>query len=164
MRVEFAGHPNITAIPLEFEPADRYRVTYHVKGVTLDASKQPKVTEHHSVLITLVAGYPREKPVVCVETPVFHPNIGPGEAGEVCIGDHWAPAQSLVDVVVEIGRMIQYQKYNVRAPLNALAADWAASHEEIFPVGDTELFPQPVEGIVLGPPSDAVDSGDPSGG
>jgi hypothetical protein len=36
--------------------------------------------------------------------------------------------------------MIQFQLYNVRSPLNAVAARWVAQNESIFPIGNVELF------------------------
>ncbi|MFZ0665782.1 MAG: ubiquitin-conjugating enzyme E2 [Acidimicrobiales bacterium] len=152
MRLEFAGHPYIMTMPLDFEPADRYRVAYSLNGVTLDQSGQPVIAQHHSVMITLGAGYPREKPMVNMETAIFHPNIRQGIGGEVCIGDYWSPAQSLADIVVMIGEMIQYQRYNVRSPLNGIAAEWVALHEDIFPVGDADLYLHEADDIVLGAP------------
>jgi hypothetical protein len=75
-----------------------------------------------------------------MQTPVFHPNFGPNPGDEICIGDFWTPAQTLVDIVAKIGEMLQFQNYNVRSPLNAVAARWVAQNEGIFPVGDVDLF------------------------
>ena len=41
--------------------------------------------------------------------------------------------------MLEIGEMLQWQKYNVQSPLNAIAADWAVKNVENLPVGDVEL-------------------------
>jgi hypothetical protein len=35
--------------------------------------------------------------------------------------------------------MLQWQKYNIRSPLNAVAADWAVKHRDELPVGDNDL-------------------------
>jgi hypothetical protein len=35
--------------------------------------------------------------------------------------------------------MLQWQKYNIRSPLNAVAADWAVKHRDELPVGDKDL-------------------------
>jgi hypothetical protein len=75
-----------------------------------------------------------------METAIFHPNFGPNIGDEICIGDYWSPAQSLSDIVVTIGELIQYQRYNTRSPLNAVAARWVAQNEAIFPVGHVSLF------------------------
>jgi ubiquitin-protein ligase len=112
LRTEFAGHPNIFTVPVGYEPSDAYRITFNVPGISLDANGQPITIQFHQVLVQLVAGYPREKPVATMETRIFHPNFGPKIGDEICIGDYWSPAQSLPDIVVTIGELIQYQRYN----------------------------------------------------
>lgn len=141
LRTEFAGHPYVAITPLGYEPAEAYRVTCRLAGVALDpASGEPIMASFHQVLIRLPTSYPREKPLATMETPIFHPNFGPRVGDEICIGDYWSPAQTLVDIIVTIGEMIQYQRYNVRSPLNAVAARWVAEHKKIFPIGNVDLF------------------------
>jgi hypothetical protein len=64
-------------------------------------------------------------------TPVFHPNF---DDVSVCIGDFWAASEGLDDLLFRIGRMIAYQEYNTKSPLNGLAAKWAAEHTHLLPV------------------------------
>jgi ubiquitin-protein ligase len=78
-------------------------------------------------------------------TPVFHPNF---DDSIVCIGDFWAASEGLDDLVIRIGRMIAYQEYNTRSPLNGLAAKWAAEH----------LSELPIDSRIVAPPSDAPDT------
>lgn len=152
IRTEFAGHPQIQVTPLGFEPAESYRVEYRLTGVALDAQGQPQYVHVHSVVIQLPATYPRSKPLFRMETPIFHPNFGSRIGDEICIGDYWSPAQSLTDIVVTVGEMIQYQRYNVRSPLNAVAARWVAENESVFPVGTVPLFQaEPEISIGTGP-------------
>jgi hypothetical protein len=75
-------------------------------------------------------------------TPVFHPNF---DDASVCIGDFWAPSEGLDDLVIRIGRMIAYQEYNTRSPLNGLAAKWAAEHPNLLPI-DKSIVAPPLEG------------------
>ena len=117
MRTEFAGHPNISVTPIGYDPPESYRIIYRLRGVSLD-----------------------QKGLAVMESPIFHPNFGPRIGEEICIGDYWSPAQSLVDIVITIGELIQYQRYNTRSPLNAVAARWVASNESVFPVGNVSLF------------------------
>lgn len=140
LATEFAGHPHITVIPLSPEPSDAYRVVYRLRGVRLAPNGQPTWAESHSVRLWLGAGFPRQKPIATMETPIFHPNIGANVGEEICIGDYWSPAETLVDIIVTIGELIQFQRYNIRSPLNAVAARWCAEHENIFPVGAVGLF------------------------
>src|SRR4051795_8483411 len=78
-------------------------------------------------------------------TPVFHPNF---DDSSVCIGDFWAASESLDDLIIRIGRMISYQEYNTKSPLNGLAAKWAAQNPGLLPVDPRPIAPpldQPVE-------------------
>jgi ubiquitin-protein ligase len=141
MRSEFAGHPNVTVEPLGWEPPERYRVHLRLPTVRIDdATGQPAVAHDTSIVVTLPAGYPREKPLCTTETPVFHPNIGGRAGDEICIADYWVPSQTLVDIVAKIGSMLQYQLYNVKSPLNAIAAQWVIDNPDAFPIGDVQLF------------------------
>jgi ubiquitin-protein ligase len=149
LRTEFAGHPQISVTPLRPEPSDIYQVTYDLRGVSLTPAGETIYTDLHTVVIQLSASYPRDKPIVTAESPVFHPNFGVNAGDEVCIGDYWSPAQGLADIVVTVGEMIQFQRYNVRSPLNPVAARWAAANESAFPVGNINLFLAEPE-IVLG--------------
>ncbi len=141
MRTEFAGHPYITVEPLGWDPPEQYRVTYHLLGVRTDPTTgQPVTADTHTIVISLPAAYPREKPYSTAQTPVFHPNFGPNAGDEICIGDYWTPSQTLADIVVKVGEMLQFREYNVRSPLNAVAARWVAENESIFPIGDIGLY------------------------
>lgn len=141
MRTEFAGHPHVTVEPIGWDPPESYRVTFNLPSASIDPrSGQPAVTWQHRVVIQLPANYPREKPYCTTETSVCHPNFGPHIGDEICIGDYWTPAQTLVDIVVKIGEMLQFQTYNVKSPLNALAAQWVEQNEATFPLGQIQLF------------------------
>jgi len=71
--------------------------------------------------------------------PIFHPNILSAEqGGGVCIGS-WTPSESLADLVVRVGEMVQYREYNPDDVLNREAAAWAAANSERFPVDSRPL-------------------------
>jgi ubiquitin-protein ligase len=135
LRSKFDGHPNIRVEALGPVPPEHYRVTYDVDSLRIDQSNRPVVVKTTVVDIDLPSGYPREKPHAVAHGTVFHPNFGQ----YVCIADFWSPAQSLADIVLEIGEMLQWQKYNVQSPLNAIAADWAVKNRDNLPVGEIEL-------------------------
>ena len=146
IRNEFTGHPLIEVQPAGGYPPERYIVTYRVPGVqTIDQNAMPVIGNHHVAEIYLHQGYPREKPKCVLRTPIFHPNFG----SYICIADHWAPGETLADIIVHIGRMIQYQTYNPQSPLNGLAARWARDHGHLLPVGNESLY-QPEPEITLG--------------
>ncbi len=137
MHEAYTGHSHVTVEPLGPAPAERYRVMYSVPGLLLTPDNRVARTHVHVVEIYLPASYPREKPYCVAQTPVFHPNFG----SHVCIADYWSPAQSLVDVVVQMGEMLQWQVYNTRSPLNAVAARWAAENTHQLPVGMQGVHP-----------------------
>src|SRR5262245_64179157 len=95
-------------------------------------------------------------------TPVFHPNF---DESSICIGDFWAASEGLDDLIIRIGRMIAYQEYNTKSPLNGLAAKWSEQHAHLFPVDTRDIAPpldqpqSPVEAVAA--PGE-VSSQDPS--
>lgn len=142
----FAGHPSLQVSTLGPMPPERYRLLYSVPSLTLSPQGQPTRTKQTVVDIYLPPAYPREKPYLTTMTPVFHPNFG----AHICIADYWSPSQSLVDIVVQVADLLQWRTYNVRSPLNAVAANWAARNQHQLPVGTTDILPLRDQ-ITLGP-------------
>lgn len=140
LKSEFAGHPHVQVEPLGIVPPEAYRVTYRVRGLRLDGD-QPVPADEHVCEIRLPLGYPREQPYVVPVTPVFHPNV----AAHYCVGDYWSAGQSLTDIVRKIGDMLQYRVYNVKSPLDAVAALWATQNEALLPIGDVQLGAPDIE-------------------
>jgi ubiquitin-protein ligase len=135
LRVRFDGNPNILVEPLGTVPPERYRITYQVPSLRIDASNKPIINTVTVVDVELPMGYPRDKPRAVAHGNVFHPNFG----DYICIADFWSPAQSLADIVLDIGNMLQWQKFNIQSPLNAVAADWAVKNSSSIPVGEINL-------------------------
>jgi len=147
IRNEFAGHPYIDVEPLRGNPPEAYRVTYHIKGLELDQrSNRPRVRSEHVATIYLHRGYPREKPKCTLETPIFHPNFG----SYICIDDYWAAGETVRDIIIQIGQMIQYQNYNPHSPLNAVAARWCQQNKQLFPIGTANLYQPELDIDLLG--------------
>jgi hypothetical protein len=94
--------------------------------------------EAHVLEVNLSLGYPRRAPQCRMLTPVFHPNF---DDATVCIGDFWAASEGLDDLIIRIGRMIAYQEYNTKSPLNGLAAKWAAQNTNLLPVDARSVAP-----------------------
>ena len=102
-----------------------------------DETRQcPVESKHHEIEIFLPPEYPRDKPKCVALTPIFHPNFG----DFICIGDFWVAGMNLSDIILQIGNMIQYRLYNIRSPLNAVAARWTKENENLFPIGNEELI------------------------
>jgi WD40 repeat protein/ubiquitin-protein ligase len=143
---EFSDHPKITVTPLHGDPPDIYEVTYNIVGLELDViTVRPRKRSQHKVRFYLHSAYPEEMPKCVVETPIFHPNL----TSLGCVDDSapWTPETGLVDLVVHIGRMIAYQRYDVRFPMDAVAARWAETNANLFPIDDSDIAgPSPTEG------------------
>lgn len=135
LRARFDGHPNIAVEPIGALPPERYQLIYNVPALRLDEQNRPVMVNRTFVTLTLPMGYPKEKPHAVAHEQIFHPNFG----DYVCIADFWSPAQSLADIVLDIGEMLQWQKYNIQSPLNAVAADWATKNGHELPVGNFDL-------------------------
>ena len=88
--------------------------------------------------MNLSLGYPRRAPQCRMLTPVFHPNF---DEASVCIGDFWAASEGLDDLVIRIGRMLCYQEYNSKSPLNGIAAKWAEQHAHLLPIDRRSVAP-----------------------
>ncbi|MEI6287549.1 MAG: ubiquitin-conjugating enzyme E2 [Bacillota bacterium] len=142
IRNEFAGHKYIKFIPMGGNPPERYRIVYNVTGLVWDDRQNcPVELQRHEVEIYLPNEYPRGKPLFVIHTPIFHPNFSANRVpNQICVGDHWAASSSLADQIVKVGEMLQYRDYNVKSPLNAMAARWALENEKYLPVGKIDLF------------------------
>jgi hypothetical protein len=151
MQRRFASWPLIQICGQSGIPAEIYRIRYDIKGLCVDASGNIVERDSHELEINLSLGYPRRAPQCRMIAPVFHPNF---DDASVCIGDFWAASEALDDLVIRIGRMIAYQEYNTRSPLNGLAAKWAAENHHLLPIDSRTIAP-PTEGD--GP----VESGEP---
>ena len=137
VKKDFAGHKNIIVTPVGALPPERYHVTYFVNGIYLQPDGKIETLGRHEVDITLHAEYPRFKPVCTISTPIWHPNF---RDGQICIGDIWGAGESLTDIIINIGDMIQYKSWNSSSPLSADAAKWALENRHLFPVGNIDLY------------------------
>lgn len=137
VKKDFAGHSNIIVTPIGQEPPEKYHVTYFVNGIYLSEDGRIETLNRHEVEITLHADYPRYKPICSILTPIWHPNF---RDGQICIGDIWGAGESLTDIIINIGDMIQYKSWNSYSPLSADAAQWAMENKHLFPVGNIDLY------------------------
>jgi ubiquitin-protein ligase len=147
-----AGWPLIRIAGTAGMPPEIYRFQYLVRGLYVAADGSILERSEHLLEVNLSLGYPRRAPQCRMLTPVFHPNF---DDSSVCIGDFWAASESLDDLIIRIGRMISYQEYNTKSPLNGLAAKWAAQNTHLLPV-DTRPMAPPLEGAVTAATAAAV--------
>jgi ubiquitin-protein ligase len=138
----FANWPLIRMSGTAGMPPEVYRFTYSIKGLYVASGGEIMERDVHVVEVNLSLGYPRRAPQCRMLTPVFHPNF---DEATVCIGDFWAASEGLDDLIIRIGRMIAYQEYNTKSPLNGLAAKWAAQNAARLPVDTRNVAPPSVE-------------------
>jgi len=163
LQARFAKWPLIQISAANGSPPEQYQFSYWVKGLYVAPDGEIVEREQHVVEINLSLGYPRRAPQCKMLTPVFHPNF---DDSTVCIGDFWAASEGLEDLVIRIGRMLAYQEFNVKSPLNGLAARWAAENAHLLPVDAREIAP-PVrrgEGVEEGPGITLSDEGSQGAG
>jgi ubiquitin-protein ligase len=135
----FANSPMIKVLETQGTPPDLYRVEYDIESLEpTDDPEVPAPRNAHQVEIQLTADYPRAAPKCKMLTPVYHPNIDPSH---VCVGDHWAAGERLVDLIVRIGEMLAYQAYNIKSPLDAHAAMWADLNGDKLPTDPRTVRP-----------------------
>ena len=134
----FRNWPTIRITGMAGSPPEQYQVTYNVRGLLSTPTGQIEERTQHVMEINLSLGYPRRAPQCKMLTPIFHPNF---DEVSVCIGDFWAASEGLDDLIVRVGRMIAYQEYNTKSPLNGLAAKWAGQNAHLLPVDSVELAP-----------------------
>ena len=119
-------------------PPEVYRFTYNIRGLFVSPSGEILERDQHVLEVNLSLGYPRRAPQCRMLTPVFHPNF---DESMVCTGDFWAASERLDDLIVRLGRMIAYQEYNTKSPLNGLAAKWASQNLHLLPIDSRSVSP-----------------------
>jgi ubiquitin-protein ligase len=124
-------------------PPEIYRFTYSIRGLYVAGSGEILERDTHVLEVNLTLGYPRRAPQCRMLTPVFHPNF---DDSMVCIGDFWAASEGLDDLIIRIGRMIAYQEYNTKSPLNGLAAKWASQNVGLLPIDSRPIAPPSKDG------------------
>jgi ubiquitin-protein ligase len=156
----FAGSPVIAITGAAGLPPEMYRFQYKLKGIYVTPAGEILERDTHVLEVHLSLEYPRRAPQCRMLTPVFHPNF---DDASVCIGDFWAASEGLDDLVIRIGRMIAYQEYNTRSPLNGLAAKWAAEHLNLLPI-DSRIVAPPLDAPSPGTPPPPRPAEDPWSG
>ena len=152
LTARLAGWPLIQITGTAGMPPEIYRFTYHIKGLYVADTGEILERDLHVLEVNLSLGYPRRAPQCRMLTPLFHPNFNEANA---CIGDFWAASEGLDDLVIRIGRMIAYQEYNTKSPLNGLAAKWAAQNTNLLPIDPRNIAP-PLEPQLQPQPSESA--------
>ena len=121
---------------------------------TAGSSEFPQAARDGVTLrIDLPARYPFERPVLTVESPIFHPNIF--ASGVICQGDKWLPGEGLDLLVKRIIRLVTFAPGHVNpaSAANRAAAAWYLQQRSKAP----QLFPtDQVDFADLSPPARVV--------
>jgi ubiquitin-protein ligase len=150
LKRRFENWPLIEITGTAGMPPEVYRFTYRIKGLYVTLDGNILETDTHIMEVNLSLGYPRRAPQCRMVGPVFHPNF---DNTSVCIGDFWAASEGLDDLIIRIGRMIAFQEYNTKSPLNGLAAKWAAQHPELLPVDSRNIAPPLIAPVIAPEPA-----------
>ena len=131
----FKSHPYISIKETFGSPPDKYRIQYRIDGLQ-KVKNTIETKNEHEVEIVLPENYPAAEPVCTRISPIFHPNIAPEI---IDIKGVWTGNATLPDLIVHLGRMIAYQKYDTANPLNSEAAKWADRNKELLPLSKVDL-------------------------
>lgn len=125
-------------------PPYQYVIEYRCRGIEQLQGNEPVFRTSHQVEISLGNNYPKQKPDAKFLTPIFHPNVWPNL--NICLGGSWTMAETLPELVIRIGKIIQYSDdiTNLNSPANAVAKNWAEQNMRRFPV-DTQTFKSQIE-------------------
>lgn len=141
LTARFRTSPAIRITAQSGEPPEHYQITYFVRGYFSTPGGEVVEGGEHVVTLDLPADYPESAPVCRSEVTIFHPNF---DEARVDVAAGWTPSSSLDDLIIRIGRMIAFQEYDLHAPLNPAAAEWAGQNAAHLPLDPTELAPPPV--------------------
>lgn len=141
IRSRFDGDSQIDVVVSNPPYCTKYQVIYNLPSTRI-AGESVYLRDQTVVEFELTADYPRVQPLVKSFDPVFHPNFGAmnGISAKVCIADYWSPAQTLASIIIEVGEMLLWSKFNIRSPLNAVAAEYGQEHASEFPLGQLECL------------------------
>ena len=129
----------LVIISTQGNPPYEYVIEYRCKGIERLQGNDPVFRTNHRVKIVLGSNYPNGVPDAKFLTPIFHPNVWVNL--NICLGSYWTMAETLPELVLRIGKIIQYSKdiLNLNSPANSSAKSWAEINMNRFPV-DTQTF------------------------
>lgn len=135
LKSAFANDKYVDIIAIGRTPIEKYRIVFKVPALHLDSSGNPISVEKTVIEIQMPKDYPKISPVAktIAGDVVFHPNFN---SQKICLMDNWYPTAQISDLVREIGDMLQWRKFNIRAPLNAIAAEWSQKNRKKIPLSN----------------------------
>lgn len=131
----FKTHLYISIYKTFGTPPDKYHLLYHLDGLQ-QVGKSIEAKNEHLIEISFPQKYPYAAPICKSMSPVFHPNF---TADLISIDDFWTEKTPLEDLIVYIGEMIGYQKYNTDNAINNEAGKWAIRNATMLPLSSVNL-------------------------
>lgn len=123
------------------EPPEKYQIIYNCKG--LKSANTADCTNCHVMEVVYGWDYPTKPPTFVWLTPIWHPNF---KLPHICLeGRPFTADLSLKQVVMEVGKMVQYRSYNLTDPLNRDAATWTRANEHLLPIDTRDLLDKTVD-------------------
>lgn len=127
----FISHPLISVEPTQGDPPDQYCITYKISGLTQTDNGDIVEATEHTIELSIPFGFPHFPPSCRPKTIIFHPDFDPGA---ICIGDYWEQNPSLVDLIIQIGQMLNGESYSSQDAFNDKAASWYEKNSSKFPL------------------------------
>jgi ubiquitin-protein ligase len=119
-------------------PPEKYLIKFNCKGLWRREDGSIADAPYHLMEVVFGADYPSKPPTFVGLTPIWHPNL---RRPYICLeGRPFAVGWTLDLIAQEVGRLVTYQSYNVKDPLNGEAAEWARQSAARFPVDDRDLL------------------------
>lgn len=132
----FSNIPSISIIPGDTTPPDQYTVIYEIIGVCKKDNEEVYNCNTHKVAISLPFGFPHFPPNCLPESPTFHPDF---DSSAICIGEIWESDNSLITLILHIGKMITGEIYSESNAFNEEAAKWYQNNTDQIPFDKPKL-------------------------
>lgn len=152
----FKGSSDIIITPGSGNPPEEYSVIYHRAGVckAKDAA-EVSACDTHVISIALPFGFPHFPPNCLPKSNTFHPDF---DSSAICIGDAWETDQSIVNLILHIGRMISGEIYSEDSAFNEEAAEWYKANSSRLPFEKREPDSGQEAAIIQAPALEEKDS------
>ncbi len=141
----FSDIPEITVTPGEGNPPEQYTVTYDIKGVCKESGGEVYSCNTHIISISLPFGFPHFPPNCLPESPTFHPDF---DSSAICIGDIWELDQSIVTLILHIGKMVAGAIYSKNNTFNEEAAEWYRNNSDQLPFDNVDFEKAPAPAVL----------------
>ena len=131
----FRHTPNISITSEDSTPSSQYIITYGITGVCKDHDSEVYSCDNHRISISLPFGFPHFPPNCIPESPTFHPDF---DASAISIDEIWESDNSLITLILHIGKMIAGEIYSENNAFNEEASEWYKNNNDRLPFDTTD--------------------------